>query len=325
MAGKTSVPLEFIAHNIELPDGTRTMPDEPLLRDWGTTRSAMRTLQLLLPVTDPATPPQVVDLGCNEGGYAVEFARAGYDVLGIEGRRSNVDKCEFVARQLELSNLRFVHDDVRNIRSYGMFDAVFCCGLLYHLDQPISYLRDMADVTRRVLMLHTHYATPDDETWTTFRLSPMTVHEGSLGRWYAEWDPDLPADEVEALEWSAVGNNASFWPEKRHLLQAMLEAGFPIVCEQYDFLEDIVASDYTDDQHRSFFIGVKLPLDATGAAAPDDLGALREELAGARTALDERTRQLQEREARIDALEEELRSLKESPWRRIRRTRRPGR
>ena len=214
---------------------------------------------------------------------------------------------------------------MRNIRSYGTFDAVFCCGLLYHLDQPISYLRDMADVTRRVLMLHTHYATPDDETWTTFRLSPMTVHEGSLGRWYTEWDPDTPEDEVEALEWSAVGNNASFWPEKRHLLQAMLEAGFPIVCEQYDFLEDIVASDYTDDQHRSFFLGVKVPLPATGAAPPDDLGALREELAGARTALDERTRQLQEREARIDALEEELRSLKESPWRRIRRTRRPRR
>ena len=230
-----------------------------------------------------------------------------------------------MARQLELPNLRFVHDDVRNIRSYGTFDAVFCCGLLYHLDQPISYLRDMADVTRRVLMLHTHYATPDDETWTTFRLSPMTVHEGSLGRWYTEWDPDTPADEVEALEWSAVGNDASFWPEKRHLLQAMLEAGFPIVCEQYDFLEDIVASDYTDDQHRSFFLGVKLPLHATGSALPDELGALREELVGARTTLDERTRQLQEREARIDALEEELRSLKESPWRRIRRTRRPRR
>jgi SAM-dependent methyltransferase len=317
MAGKTSVPLEFIAHNIELPDGTRTMPAEPLLRDWGICRSALNTLRLLIPIVDPAAPPRVVDLGCNEGGYALEFALAGYDVTGIEGRRANVDKCEFVAQQFELPNLAFFHDDVRNIKSYGTFDAVFCCGLLYHLDTPIAYLRDLADVTRRVLLLHTHYATPDDEQWTTFRLSPMAVHEGHLGRWYTEWEPETPADEVEALEWSAVGNDASFWPEKRHLLQAMMEAGFPVVCEQYDYLEDIVASDYTEDQHRSFFLGVKVPPAETGADGPDDLETLREELAGARAALEARTSQLGEREARIDALEAELRSLKGSRWRRV--------
>jgi len=322
MTGKTSVPLEFLAHNIELPDGTRTMPGQPLLKDWGICRSALRTLGLLVPIVDPADPPRVVDLGCNEGGYAVEFARQGYDVVGIEGRRANVDKCEYVARQLDLPNLRFIHDDVRNVKSHGTFDAVFCCGLLYHLDTPIAYLRDLADVTRRVLLLHTHYATPDDEEWTTFRLSPMTVHEGRLGRWYTEWEPGTSDEEAEGYEWSAVGNASSFWPEKRHLLQAMLDAGFPFVCEQYDFLEDIVESDYTDDQHRSFFLGVKTNgTPPAGATAPgEDLGA---ELADARASLELRTRQLQEREARIDALEDELRSLKGSRWQRI--TRRPRR
>jgi hypothetical protein len=61
------------------------------------------------------------------------------------------------------------------------------------------------------------------------------------------------------MAWSALGNSSSFWLEKRHLLQAMIDAGFPIVCEQYDFLDDVVGNDYTEDQHRSFFLGIKSP------------------------------------------------------------------
>src|ERR671937_236393 len=98
---KATTAMEFTAHNIELPDGTQTMPGEPLLREWGICTAALRTLRALVPVREGAAP-RVVDLGCLEGGYAVEFARAGYDVIGIEGRQSNVDKCEYVAAALEL-------------------------------------------------------------------------------------------------------------------------------------------------------------------------------------------------------------------------------
>jgi len=33
---------------------------------------------------------KIVDLGCLEGGYSVEFARNGYDVLGMEIREINI-------------------------------------------------------------------------------------------------------------------------------------------------------------------------------------------------------------------------------------------
>jgi len=248
--------MEFTAHNIELPDGTRTMPGQPLLREWGICTAALRTLHALVPVQD-GTVPRVADLGCLEGGYSVEFARAGYDVIGIEGRQSNIEKCNYVAAALQLPNLRFVRDDARNIRDHGPFDAVFCCGLLYHLDRPSAFLHELAAVTRRVLLLQTHYATLDDESWNKFQLSPLMTHEGRLGRWYQEWEPDTPPEQIEGLSWSSVGNSSSFWLEKRHLLQAMIDAGFPIVCEQYDFLDDVVGNDYTEDQHRSFFLGLK--------------------------------------------------------------------
>jgi SAM-dependent methyltransferase len=265
----TAAEMGFKAHNIELPSGERTIPDQPLLREWGLCQSALKTLRFALPIHDAARPPTVVDLGCNEGGYALEFALSGYDVLGIEGRETNVEKCRFVEEAFQLPNLRFACDDVRNLAEYGVFDSVYCAGLLYHLDEPSAFLVELANATKRVLILETHYATHEDE-WDQFVLSGLTVHEGRLGRWYKEWDRDATPKEVEEFAWSSVGNPSSFWLEKRHLLQAMIEAGFPIVCEQYDFLQDIVENNYSDRYRRSLFLGLK----------PDEPTAVGDESAG---------------------------------------------
>jgi SAM-dependent methyltransferase len=253
---RTAAEMHFTAHNIELPSGEQTMPDQPLIREWGLCRSALKALRFALPIEDDANPPTVVDLGCLEGGYALEFALAGYAALGIEARASNVERCEFVAKAFALPNLRFACDDARNVASYGEFDAVFCAGLLYHLDSPAAFLSELAKATKRVLLLETHYATYEDN-WDQFQLSKLTTHEGRLGRWYKEWESDATPEEIEAFSWSSVGNPSSFWLEKRNLLQAMLEAGFPIVCEQYDFLDDIVENDFRDRMRRSLFLGLK--------------------------------------------------------------------
>jgi hypothetical protein len=150
---------------------------------------------------------------------------------------------------VKLPNLRFVLDDVRNIREYGTFDAVLCAGLLYHLDQPAAFLHTLADVTTRLLIISTNYATEDGRELDVYPLADELVeHEGKLGRWYEE--PPGP--------WSAVGNKRSFWLERRHLLQAMIDAGFPVVFEQFDGLGDVVKNRDDERQLISCFVGVKL-------------------------------------------------------------------
>ncbi len=157
----------FTAHNIELPDGSQTLPGEPLIGAEPVSESYLRTLRQFCP-----PPARVADLGCLEGGYAVAFARAGYEVLGIEGQEDNFATCEWVAERVELPNLRFVCDDVRKIGEYGKFDAVLCAGLLYHLDQPVSFLRELAEVTGRLLIISANYATEEGvESWWRARRS----------------------------------------------------------------------------------------------------------------------------------------------------------
>jgi len=236
------------------------MPGHPIMTDGPYTRSILRTLNVAF--DGNLGGKAIVDLGCLEGGFTVEFARAGFDAHGIDARKLNIEKCEYVAERLHLPNLHFVQDDVRNVEKHGPFDAVFCAGLLYHLDEPAAFLRTLARVTRRVLILQTHYSTVDlpggdNLVAGNYGLSPMTVHEGNEGRWYPEFEDGEHVDEVEKLVAASWGNHRSFWMERWHLIQCLRDAGFAPVYEQFDWLSDVVNDPYIREHDRSFFVAYR--------------------------------------------------------------------
>ncbi len=271
--------MEFTAHNILLNDGSRTLgASESLLSEGEQCKAFVRTLNQHFPEEDRSAV-RVVDLGCLEGGYTVEFARAGYQALGIEARETNVAKCQRVAEQLNLPNLRFVQDDVKNLADHGSFDVVFCCGLLYHLDNPQEFLGLVGALTKRMLILHTHYAREHDALYDNklhrlgkkvqsklsaassvrvdYGLSKLAVHEGSRGRWLYEYSEKDDRAFVEKELWRSYSNPRSFWPCKKDLLHMIRTSGFELVYEQYDFLDDIRHNAYIDRHDRSLFVGIK--------------------------------------------------------------------
>jgi SAM-dependent methyltransferase len=248
----------FTAHNIRFADGSVTMPDEPLLlADVSWMRGTQRVLKLLY--GDKFQSKRIVDLGCLEGGYALEFARMGFDSLGVEVRQSNIDSCLEVKRRAGLTNLDFAKDDVWNLPKYGPFDVIFCCGLLYHLDRPREFIRMMGQQARDAVIINTHYAPWDWHPRSAFQLSEMTQHEELPGRWFAEHDAHNVAD-LEQLKWASWENKRSFWPAKEALLHAINEAGFDLVFEQFDILGNILGNGTHDDtirNHRGTFIGIR--------------------------------------------------------------------
>lgn len=225
----------FTAHNILLPDGTETLPGHPPTAESGRCRAALRDLAMAFP-SYPCTP-LVADLGCLEGGYAEAFARAGYAVTGIEVRTENMACCHYVAGRAGLGdNLRFEQRDVRDAVAQarpGQWDAVYCGGLLYHLEYPAAFLRDLGQATERLLILDTHCS-----------LRPDAEHEGHAGHWYEE----------SRSRWSAWGNERSFWLAKPDLLAAIWDAGFSLVFEQHDQLDDT----RNPLEDRGMFVGVKV-------------------------------------------------------------------
>jgi SAM-dependent methyltransferase len=258
------VSVTFTAHNIRLDDGMLTKPDVGFsMEAYPWFISARRALETVFP--GDKSRLRIADLGCLEGGFAVEFARMGFRVLGLDVREDNIATCQFVKANTDLPLLEFVRDDAWNIARYGPFDAVFCCGLLYHLDRPKQFLETLSAVTKKLLIVQTHFST--ERPSTKFRLSDLVENEGLQGRWFTEFATEEKFQDREALKWAAWDNRRSFWIRREYLLQAIQDVGFDLVLEQYDSLgPDIVRSMTTGYYHtdeRGTFLGVKTGRSAT--------------------------------------------------------------
>lgn len=271
--------IEFTAHNIRLDDGTFTKPDIGISMEfypWFV--SARRLIETVFPGDKKNL--RLADLGCLEGGYAVEFARMGFQVLGVDVRETNIEACNYVKSKTNLPNLTYAQDDVWNIARYGTFDVIFCCGLLYHLDKPKQFLEILSSVTNKLVILQTHFSTeiintPDTKlrllalmqkgaakgTGNKHNLSPVSENEGLAGRWYTEFPDDESFSRRAINRWASWGNRQSFWIQREYLLQAIQDVGFDLVLEQFDNLGPGIAESmlrgYYRNETRGTFIGIK--------------------------------------------------------------------
>ena len=259
---------QFVARNILFDDGTVTMPGRPtLLVDEPRCQATMRLLRALWGADLAGSI--IIDLGCLEGGYSVEFARAGMSVLGIEVRRNNFENCCYVQSRLSLPNLQFIHDDVWNLSDYGLHDIGFFCGLLYHLDEPRRFLQLLGSCVNKAVIVNTHFAPwrPEER----MGLGKLSSHEGLPGRWIGEHEATSHA-ERESLKLASWNNRRSFWLTREGIIQAIKDAGFNLVLEQCDAAgverydqtvptDEVLLKDLLSNERRTFlrsvFIGIR--------------------------------------------------------------------
>jgi len=273
---------EFTMHNIRLDDGAQTKPGAVSMEAHPVFVATRKLLLTAFPGDKSAL--RIADLGCLEGGFAVEFARMGFQVLGLEVRESNLEACRYAQARVKLPNLAFVKDDAWNLAAHGAFDIVFCNGLLYHLDRPREFLGLLSAAARRCLVLNTHFAVAADaaerlpyrvQRWLglpvsgrqKFNLSEETEHEGLPGRWFPEFATEQQFSDREALRWAAWDNRRSFWIQREYLIGALYEAGFDFVAEQFDILAPDIAQSMTRGYYRTDCRGMFVAL-KTAAAAP---------------------------------------------------------
>lgn len=249
---------EFTAHNIRLADGTLTKPELPhdiSAEPWLV--SAKRVLALAFP--GDKSRHSVLDLGCLEGGYSVEFARMGFRATGLEVRESSITACRWVQSRVDLPALSFVQDDAWNAPKHGTFDAVFCCGLLYHIDRPRAFIKMLSSIASRVVILQTHFAT--DKPNNVFNLSPMCENENAAGRWFTEFAAPPDQQTKEGSRWASWDNLKSFWLTRGWLMQCLSENGFDMVFEQFDSLAPAIVDSmnvgYYQTQDRGTFVGIR--------------------------------------------------------------------
>ncbi len=156
----------------------------------------------------------ILELGSLEGGHTIGLARRPgvSSVVALEGRKTNLARAETVARLLNASKARFVHADLETaaLRQFGRFEAIFCCGLLYHLSAPWKLLRQFKEVSPHAF-LWTHYCKEEEANITI---------EGYKGKMQKEGGIDEPLSGLLPH---------SFWPTLGSLVQMLNDAKFPVL------------------------------------------------------------------------------------------------
>jgi len=188
-----------------------------------------RIVQIISDMLDkPFSKCRILDLGCLDGIFSIEFAKQGAETIGVEIREENIEKARFCKEVLNLNNLEFRQDDARNIsiESYGMFDAIICSGLLYHLTAPdaIELISKMFDMSYKVVVIDTSIALKPEINY----VKGSNEYWGKIHHEHFEDDTQYIKSKRLLSSWD---NNKSFWFTRPSLINILKSTGFTSVYE----------------------------------------------------------------------------------------------
>ncbi len=104
--------------------------------------------------------PQVdcLDIGCHEGFYSLAMARRGVKhVTAVDAREENLKRARFVASAMGVSGIEYRLGRVETLSAElgRKFDLTLFLGVLYHVEDPMRCLRQVAAVTGELCVLET--------------------------------------------------------------------------------------------------------------------------------------------------------------------------
>src|SRR6266404_9772268 len=134
----------------------------------------------------------ILELGSLEGAHSFILAQhpGVQRVVALEGRETNLRKARFVQELLQVRNIEFAQANLEHadLRGFGNFDAIFCCGLLYHLPEPWTLIQQCPSIAP-VLFIWTQYAAENEA---------RDIGHGLRGKIHVEGGPDEPLSGMSA-------------------------------------------------------------------------------------------------------------------------------
>jgi tRNA (mo5U34)-methyltransferase len=146
-------------YNFELPGGitVRTStPDDitPIFH----TRLKMIRSAVMAYFGERIGEVSALDAGCHEGFYSLALARLGVKtVMGIDARDSNLVRARFMAEASGIVNVNYRMARVEDlaVQFPSGFDLTLFLGVLYHSENQMLCLRNLAAATRHLCLIET--------------------------------------------------------------------------------------------------------------------------------------------------------------------------
>ncbi len=101
---------------------------------------------------------ECLDIGCHEGFYSLAMSRRGVKkVAAVDARPENLRRARFVADAMGIDNIQYSLGRVETlVADLGRtFPLTLFLGLLYHVEDPMHCLRQVAAVTEEMCVIET--------------------------------------------------------------------------------------------------------------------------------------------------------------------------
>lgn len=121
----------------------------------------------------------VIEVGAGIGLHTDFFLERGCEVTVTDGAAANVG--EIKRRHPGLRSFVLDLEDERSLRDLGVFDVVYCYGLLYHMSNPDSVLQRLAEICQGKILLEL-ICSPSTENTVIYVDDPAGLNQSTVGR-----------------------------------------------------------------------------------------------------------------------------------------------
>tara|TARA_Y100000590_G_scaffold233410_1_gene262904 strand:+ start:1792 stop:2751 length:960 start_codon:yes stop_codon:yes gene_type:complete len=112
----------------------------------------------------------ILDIGCGAGYFALELARHGYNVVGIDISEGNIDKAKQALAENtykdEFGSLEYHIGSYQDINVLGPFDVILSSGFMHHIPNISEAVKHMHASLKNNGLLIWHE--PQHANWTEF-------------------------------------------------------------------------------------------------------------------------------------------------------------
>ena len=177
----------------------------------------------------------ILDMGSHSGFFSFDMAgRGAASVTGVELRTENLAQANFLKDVYQLPQVTFQQGNVNDFKPNRTYEVVLNLGLLYHVIDPISLVRQTYELCSEFAVIDT------------------LCHKEPISAYIAAFNKDT-AGRGEGT------HTAEMHPTYRALIDTMHDAGFVDLIELTAHDGDKVAGIYKERRRRCI-IGFKKPL-----------------------------------------------------------------